>query len=559
MKLLLVLTALVCSFTIFAQPSDATVKTKALSDGSTFVEFVGEGRVHNSLTEIWYVRVVVTKKASEVEGVDRISGKEYSYTKSGGSWKYQKTSIWYTEYEGIPNPTEAEAVAFVKTDIQEFLGGSYTDVVGEVESIALAEEPRWQWVSMTSVSFNMNAVYNLKVSSTELSKVKQDYKVTFNSNEVKGQWTAFRTSNIGRRETISTETYTADELRAIPTLNEVLYEKEVQASFDALPKVDIPIFSNEREMIMYTHKMLRELSREEMNYYLVKTAAPSNFYENSEIALNQSGQGLVNGALEEAFQDKTSYATQFCEHPSIKHVQDNMMELWNKEESRHCRIAVQKIDGIYKISALSIYVLSKTEDYTRIEAANKCGEPYAEAVIEIFEIGEVIKTVVRGEWKNGKISKKDNAFENRYYVNYDGGGGAWLNSDQMEKGSNEVVAEEAAFKIGDKVTTQMRGKTYNGVVTKQDGDNPRFYVELEGTGAQWINADGLTKSKASGSESEKEMASQTFETGDKVMGNWKGQGKWYPGIIQAKIGKKYVVFYDDGDKETTTADKLKMK
>lgn len=506
-KLLLVITIFLSSYSVFAQPSDATVKAKALSNGSTFVEFVGDGRIERSLTETWYTRVVVTKKATEVAGVNRISGIEYTYNKYGSSWKFSKTNGWYIEYEGLPNPTEAEAVAFVKADLKTFLTGAYRDVVGEVESITLAEDPKWQWELMTTVRFNMAAIFKRKVNSTTLSKVKQEFKVTFSSDEVKGPWKSFRSMNSGSRETISSETFTAEELRAMPTLSDGLYFSDVQASFDKLPKVDIPDFKSVKEVIFHTHKMLRELSKDEMNYYLVKTITPRHFHEGSDIALNDQGRSLIEDALEQAYRKNTSYAKQFCEFPLIKHEQDNMMQLWNKEKSRNCRISVHKIGDAYKINALSFYVLSKMEDYTRIEAANKCGEPYVEKVVKTFGIGDAIKTKDRGAWKEGKISKKDNVFDDRYYVTFNGGGGAWVNADQMEKSSGGATKTASS----DKTTT---------------------------------------------SESK---AKKPFKVGDKIMGNWKNKGKYYSGTISAKLGNKYVIFYDDGDKETCTADQLKHK
>ena len=55
-------------------------------------------------------------------------------------------------------------------------------------------------------------------------------------------------------------------------------------------------------------------------------------------------------------------------------------------------------------------------------------------------------------------------------------------------------------------------------VSKQDGDRPRFYVELEGTGAQWINAEDLTLSEGGSAESsniEKKERSQNRQKREK--------------------------------------------
>lgn len=40
-----------------------------------------------------------------------------------------------------------------------------------------------------------------------------------------------------------------------------------------------------------------------------------------------------------------------------------------------------------------------------------------------------------------------------------------------------------------------------------------------------------------------------LKVGDKVKGNWKGQGTWYPGRLSKIAGGKYYIEYDDGDVE----------
>jgi hypothetical protein len=38
--------------------------------------------------------------------------------------------------------------------------------------------------------------------------------------------------------------------------------------------------------------------------------------------------------------------------------------------------------------------------------------------------------------------------------------------------------------------------------------------------------------------------------GDWVLGNWKGAGYWFPGVVQKVAGGKVTIRYDDGDMET---------
>ena len=64
-------------------------------------------------------------------------------------------------YEGIPDPTAADAQALIsKFGVEQFMGNYYFNrIVGKVESIGLAAEPKFEWHTPNSVSFNVRAVY----------------------------------------------------------------------------------------------------------------------------------------------------------------------------------------------------------------------------------------------------------------------------------------------------------------------------------------------------------------------------------------------------------------
>ena len=42
-----------------------------------------------------------------------------------------------------------------------------------------------------------------------------------------------------------------------------------------------------------------------------------------------------------------------------------------------------------------------------------------------------------------------------------------------------------------------------------------------------------------------------WAAGTRVDCNWKGEGKWYPGVIASANGKRLSINYDDGDRENT--------
>ncbi len=50
-----------------------------------------------------------------------------------------------------------------------------------------------------------------------------------------------------------------------------------------------------------------------------------------------------------------------------------------------------------------------------------------------------------------------------------------------------------------------------------------------------------------------------LKIGDRVQGNWKGQGRYYPGKISKIDGDRYFIQYDDGDTEWTTSKYIKKQ
>ncbi len=41
--------------------------------------------------------------------------------------------------------------------------------------------------------------------------------------------------------------------------------------------------------------------------------------------------------------------------------------------------------------------------------------------------------------------------------------------------------------------------------------------------------------------------------GDWVLGNWRGGGYWFPGVVQSNEGGRITIAYDDGTRETVSA------
>ena len=45
--------------------------------------------------------------------------------------------------------------------------------------------------------------------------------------------------------------------------------------------------------------------------------------------------------------------------------------------------------------------------------------------------------------------------------------------------------------------------------------------------------------------------------GDWVLGNWRGGGYWFPGVVQSHVGDKITIAYDDGTRETASSTQVR--
>ncbi len=45
--------------------------------------------------------------------------------------------------------------------------------------------------------------------------------------------------------------------------------------------------------------------------------------------------------------------------------------------------------------------------------------------------------------------------------------------------------------------------------------------------------------------------------GDWVLGNWRGGGYWFPGVVQSHEGGKITIVYDDGTRETVSSKQVR--
>jgi hypothetical protein len=366
-----------------AQPSDAQIIKDLTKPGVLKVELTNRTtkKEWNSAHAqyMWSRGATVWRNADISEYPDAkiiiIGFARYHY---GASTSFREFKVAESTYEGIPAPRGEEILSMIRGRYMQFLGWRAGDMIGDLHYLRIANEDGVIWHTPNSFTVNTEIEFDAKTSNTEVTTIQEKVEVRFYRDAINDPWKDKINATSRERKDGEVKKYSAEELSAMPTMKQLLQEQAAQESVSALPKVDIPEFNSDMDVFLYTHKMLREATRDEMHAYLMHMLAPTYFVEGSTTQLNRNGADLINKVLDMAYNGKSSYAQQYCPDPGVKHQQTNMMEWWNATQDKKTRCAVglygggwkngQKVGETFKITALDVWLWIDADNIARINS-----------------------------------------------------------------------------------------------------------------------------------------------------------------------------------------------
>jgi hypothetical protein len=178
---------------ISGQPSEAQIK-KDLTGARTVSVTLGKpGKMEWSKTYKKYVwtRDFTAKLKTEEPEIFLLVGGYASYDVMSGRYVFWKAFTTSNSYDGIPNPSAADVQSLikkfgVKTFIRDYW---YQRVIGQVESVGLADEPNYEWHTPNSVSFNIVAVYTRKTNDIGgREHGAQTFRIRLYRDNTKAEW-----------------------------------------------------------------------------------------------------------------------------------------------------------------------------------------------------------------------------------------------------------------------------------------------------------------------------------------------------------------------------------
>lgn len=200
-------------------PSDAQLKKELTAAKTVSVTLGKPGKIEWSSTykKYMWTRHFTAKLRTDTPDVFVIVKGYAAYDVVGAKHVFWRTFITSNSYEGMPDPTAQDVQTLIeKLGRKQFLGDyAYQNIVGEIEVIRLADEPKFEWHTPNSVSFDVVAVYQEKVSYTQVEKVERIHRVRLYRDQVNQPW-ARVLSTAEARKVLESKTYTEQQLRRMP-------------------------------------------------------------------------------------------------------------------------------------------------------------------------------------------------------------------------------------------------------------------------------------------------------------------------------------------------------
>ena len=464
---------------VFAQPSTATMKAKIKSNhpSATIIEFTGDGYTERSLNngvyKNFYIRGYEIKEPTKYAGITYHYFGSIQYIQNGGSWSFSNFLVGDSWYEGVPEPDWNEILTLLNSDIENYLNNyHYTQIVGDLSPIKLADDPEYHWHTLSSVSFNTVVTYSEKVGSTKIGTGEHKYEVRLYSDGYKKPWKSFISSHDKNYSKLNVEykDYTSDEIDEMKTLWDIDQEKKAAEEIASLPKVDVKKFESGKQLFYYTHNIIMTEERDVILAYFYKVIdKESCFVKGSEVLMSNKTRKWVDNVLD----NLEGYRIAHCQYPTVKEESETRIRFYDRRNRRMLDMYGVKRGDTWMLTDIDFFS-PREDEYASLKGndANCQGEPdltYTPPRKEIkYEVGDKVTGVFSNGEYNAFIDKKDPNYSNRYFIKLEGdnsGKGYWFEEVNLKQGhvgkdingsgskdnSSTSKSNSSSFKVGDVV------------------------------------------------------------------------------------------------------------
>ena len=308
------------SFFSMAQPSDAVIRKDLTNPNTIDIKFTKTTgtRQWNSSSGNWeYVRGVhIRLKSKDYPGlvVKVVGDAVYQYV-GAAKYSYQKFRTGYNEWEGIPNPTDADIEKMISSDWGKFYGYMFRKIVKLNNGPTLVKDKNFTWNNPNQVLFFMKINADVIETNTIIQTVEQEYEVRLYRDIIKDPWKSFMaTSGGANTKVLSTLEVTEGKMRELEkkTLAYTMAEEIALKEVAGLPELKVPDFNTGKEMADFFHDLLRNGNPELLKVAMLKTLAPHLMVDGSKTQFSWQGKEIYDKTVKEAFGGDMKYKDQYC-------------------------------------------------------------------------------------------------------------------------------------------------------------------------------------------------------------------------------------------------------
>lgn len=149
-----------------ALPSEDDIRRDLAAPGVVEIVFRGKGTLERIVENgVWideFKRSVTVRRVGDTPGVTVEVIGDVVYRPTGDRFVFQRMRLAGNRLTGVQPPDVAAIDRLVATLKPHDIDTLFSLVVGEYESIRLADDPRWEWHSTKSVSFEVVQVYTTR-------------------------------------------------------------------------------------------------------------------------------------------------------------------------------------------------------------------------------------------------------------------------------------------------------------------------------------------------------------------------------------------------------------
>lgn len=343
---------------VFSQPSLSTIQNdikKELGTNCLNVIVTGKGSFSEEIEngkKVKFFRITVNANLkTDINGVNRLMKGAAVYTMFGNNYQFRKYNTASGEYTGLTAPNVTEIKSFIMS-LSDFALGSLANNIIELESIEL-DNTNPKWHTLQSVSIKALYTYWQKKSDFELEKLKVPFELRLYRKDGDSPWhqASLIKPNAAddNRKTviIGTKKYNHEK-----TIIEKSMQKQSENNFNNLPTVTIPNYTNIKDIAIWVNNLLIEGDIGKAEKMFLSLIHPSQ--KNSAGLLNAFASNLVDKMKNSLNNDFSRYNKQYCSNLSVKELNKQTIEWWNKDRSKFCRLSVQIEQSKWYISDLSI-------------------------------------------------------------------------------------------------------------------------------------------------------------------------------------------------------------